>query len=129
MISRGLWLGAMLSLLLGCTSRPEVAQDRTPIAIPLDQLSRYWIQDRQFSFFGEDEPEFPVKPVKGYVEVRYLIDSNGRPIKPVVVAAEPPGELEQSALATLSRMRYSPGDDNPDAVPVEVTNRFDIEIN
>ena len=33
------------------------------------------------------------------------------------------------ALATLSRIRYSPAEGNPDAIPVEVTNRFEIEIN
>ena len=63
------------------------------------------------------------------MEVRYQIDSNGTPIKPEVVDADPPGELEQSALATLSRIRYSPAEGNPDAIPVEVINRFDIEIN
>ncbi|MGY4108763.1 energy transducer TonB [Aeromonas encheleia] len=124
------WSGLVLALLQGCSSRPEAALDRAPIVIPLEQLSHYWIQENQRSFFGDDEPvRRPAKPVKGYVEVRYLIDSNGMPTKPEVVAVEPPGELEQSALATLSRLRYSPAEGNPDAHPVQVVNRFEIEIN
>ncbi|MFM7968036.1 hypothetical protein ACF2JD_07020 [Aeromonas sp. A-5] len=42
----------------------------------------------------------PAKPVKGYVEVRYQIDSSGTPVKPEVVAAEPP--------ASWSRARWRP---------------------
>ena len=123
------WSGLAVTLLLGCSSRQEVVRERAPIAIPLEQLSSYWVQDNHWSWLGNDEPALPTKPVKGYVEVRYQIDANGTPVKPEVVAAEPPGELEQSALATLSRMRYSRAEGNPDAIPVEVTSRFDIEIN
>lgn len=123
------WSGMAVTLLLGCSSRQEVARERAPIVIPLEQLSSYWIQENKWSWFGDDQPVLPAKPVKGFVEVRYQIDSNGTPIKPEVVAADPPGELEQSALATLSRIRYSPAEGNPDAIPVEVINRFDIEIN
>ncbi|WP_042011596.1 TonB family protein [Aeromonas fluvialis] len=124
-----IWSGLAVTLLLGCSSRQEVARERDPIAISLEQLSSYWVQEKQWSWFDNDEPALPAKPVKGYVEVRYQIDASGTPIKPEVVAAEPPGELEQSALVTLSRIRYSPAEDNPDAIPVEVTNRFEIEIN
>ena len=103
------WSGLAVTLLLGCSSHQEVAHERAPIAIPLKQLSSYWVQEKQWSWLGNDEPALPAKPE--------------------VVAAEPPGELEQSALATLSRIRYSPAEGNPDAIPVEVTNRFEIEIN
>ncbi|WP_421304617.1 TonB family protein [Aeromonas veronii] len=123
------WSGLAVTLLLGCSSRQEVAHERDPIAISLEQLSSYWVQEKQWSWLGNDEPALPAKPVKGYVEVRYQIDASGTPVKPEVVAAEPPGELEQSALAALSRIRYSPAEGNPDAIPVEVTNRFEIEIN
>ncbi|MGY3915822.1 energy transducer TonB [Aeromonas australiensis] len=124
-----MWSGLIMTLLSGCSSRQEVVLDREPITIPLEQLSRYWVQEKKWSWFGNDDPVLPTKPVKGYVEVRYQIDASGMPVKPEVVAAEPPGELEQSALATLSRIRYSPAKGNPDAIPVEVINRFDIEIN
>lgn len=123
------WSGLAVMLLMGCSSRQEVARERAPVVIPLEQLSSYWIQQSQWSWFDNDEPTLPTKPVKGYVEVRYQIDASGTPVKPEVVAADPPGELEKSALATLSRIRYSPAEGNPDAIPVEVTNRFEIEIN
>lgn len=127
---KALWLGCAVLLLAGCSSRQEVAANRTPIAIPLEQLSSYWIQENRLLFFGDDVPVVvPAKPVRGFVDVRYQIDADGNPIKPEIVAAEPPGELEQSALATLSRLRYSPADSNPDAIPVVVTNRFEIELN
>ena len=127
---KALWLGCAVLLLAGCSSRQEVAVNSAPIAIPLEQLSSYWIQENRWSFFGDNELTVtPAKPVKGYVDVRYQIDTSGTPIKPQIVAAEPPGELEQSALATLSRLRYSPADSNPDAIPVVVTNRFEIELN
>ena len=48
---------------------------------------------------------------------------------PLVQQSNKVSELEQSALATLSRIRYSPAEGNPDAIPVEVINRFEIEIN
>ena len=89
------WSGLAVTLLLGCSSRQEVAHERAPIAIPLEQLSSYWVQETQWSWLGNDEPALPAKPVKGYVEVRYQIDASGTPVKPEVVAAEPPGELEQ----------------------------------
>ena len=127
---KALWLGCAVLLLAGCSSRQEVAVNSAPIAIPLEQLSSYWIQENRWSFFSDNELTVtPAKPVKGYVDVRYQIDTSGTPIKPQIVAAEPPGELEQSALATLSRLRYSPAESNPDAVPVVVTNRFEIELN
>lgn len=86
------WSGLAVTLLLGCSSRQEMAHERAPIAIPLEQLSSYWVQEKQWSWFGNDEPALPAKPVKGYVEVRYQIDASGTPVKPEVVAAEPPGE-------------------------------------
>jgi len=123
------WSGLAVALLLGCSARQEVASLRAPVVIPLEQLSSYWVQENQWSWLSDDEPTLPAKPVKGYVDIRYQIDASGTPVKPEVVAAEPPGELEQSALATLLRIRYSPAEGNPDAIPVEVTNRFEIEIN
>lgn len=124
-----IWSGVMLALLQGCLSREVAVVDREPVAVTLAQLPQYWIQQNQRSWFASDEEALPTKPVKGYVDVRYVIDEDGRPTKPEVVAAEPPGELEQSALATLSRIRYSPAEDNPDAIPVQVINRFNIEVN
>lgn len=94
------WSGLAVTLLLGCSSRQEVAHERAPIAIPLEQLSSYWVQEKQWSWLGNDEPALPAKPVKGYVEVRYQIDASGTPVKPEVVAAEPP--------ASWSRARWRP---------------------
>lgn len=124
-----IWSGVMLALLQGCMSREAVEPGREPVAVTLAQLPHYWIQENQRSWFASDEEALPAKPVKGYVDVRYVIDEDGVPTRAEVVAAEPPGELEQSALATLSRIRYSPAEDNPDAIPVQVTNRFNIEVN
>ena len=50
------WSGLAVTLLLGCSSRQEVAHERAPIAIPLEQLSSYWVQEKQWSWLGNDEP-------------------------------------------------------------------------
>jgi hypothetical protein len=72
---------------------------------------------------GEVPPFEPVggapagEPVKGYVTLRYLIDSNGNLFSPEVVASEPPGVLDLIALSGLAKTRYRVSEQNPQAIP------------
>lgn len=116
-------------LLAACANSTTAYLSQTPVDVPLKELPKYWLQGKQRFNFSQEEPGLPAKPVKGYVEIRYLIDSNGQPFNPQIVASEPQGELDPSALAALAKIRYRPAKSNPEAIPVYVTNRFDIEIN
>jgi len=56
------------------------------------------------------EPRYPVgareRGVTGSVSVRFLVDGQGRVLEPQVVAADPPGVFEQSALSAVRRWRF-----------------------
>ena len=46
--------------------------------------------------------------IDGRVEVAFMVDENGRPRDPVVLAAERPGEFDRYAVMTVKRWRYKP---------------------
>lgn len=60
--------------------------------------------------------------------IRYLIDSNGNLFSPERVASEPPGVLDLVALSGLAKTCYRVAEQNPDAIPVRVVSRLDIEV-
>lgn len=57
-------------------------------------------------------PFYPVRAetrgIEGWVRVRFTISPNGSVQDARVVAAEPEGEFEESALTAIERWRYSP---------------------
>lgn len=62
------------------------------------------------------------------MEIRYLIDSNGNLFSPEIVASEPPGVLDLIALSGLAKTRYRVSEQNPQAIPVRVVCRYEIEV-
>ncbi|WP_339014108.1 hypothetical protein [Aeromonas popoffii] len=120
-----LLLGAVLGLLGGCaTPSPTVTLNQPPIDMTPEQLSGYGVQEEETGWFR------PVGdlPGKGYVAIRYLIDSNGNLFSSERVASEPPGVLDLFALSGLAKTRYRVAEQNPDAIPVRVVSRLDIEV-
>ncbi|WP_349921410.1 energy transducer TonB [Aeromonas veronii] len=122
-----LLLGASLALLGGCaSSSPTVKLNQPPREIPIDELCNYWVQEGEVTRFSVPVKKRMAKPVEGYVDIRYLIDSNGNLFSPQILAAEPAGVLEIAALTALSKLRYRVAEQNPDAIPVQVVGRFSL---
>ena len=98
-----LLLGIVLGLLGGCASpSPTVKLNQPPLEVTMAELGKYWVQDGEVPPF-EPVGGAPAKlPVKGYVEIRYLIDSNGNLFSPEILASEPPGVLDLIALSGLA---------------------------
>jgi hypothetical protein len=118
-----LLLGAVLGLLGGSVTLNQPPIDMTP-----EQLSGCWVQEEEIGWF-RPVGDLPGKqPVKGYVAIRYLIDSNGNLFSSERVASEPPGVLDLVALSGLAKTRYRVAEQNPDAIPVRVVSRLDIEV-
>lgn len=114
-----LLLGAVLGLLGGSVTLNQPPIDMTP-----EQLSEYWVQEEETGWFR------PVGdlPGKGYVAIRHLVGSNGNLFSPERVASEPLGVLDLVALSGLAKTRYRVAEQNPDAIPVRVVSRLDIEV-
>lgn len=74
------------------------------------------------------DPKYPPSAasdgLEGFVEVSYTVTALGRVENPVVTAAEPPGVFEQTALAAISRWRYSAEEGRE---PAPLKHRFDFK--
>ncbi|MGL5813878.1 MAG: energy transducer TonB [Aeromonas sp.] len=123
-----LLLGAVLGLLGGCASPgPAVKLNQPPRDVSMDELCLYWVQEEEVTTFRVPTKGRMTEPVEGYVDIRYLIDSNGNLFSPQILAAEPAGVLEIAALTALSKVRYRVAEQNPDAIPVQVVRRFSLK--
>jgi TonB family protein len=76
------------------------------------------------------EPEYPdralTQRIAGSVTVEFTVGTDGEPKDVRIVAAEPAGTFERSALAAVKRWRYQPMivNDVPVEVPARTTIRF-----
>lgn len=123
-----LLLGAVLGLLGGATPSPTVTLNQPLIDMTPEQLSGYGVQEEEIGWFRPIGDLPGKQPVKGYVAIRYLIDSNGNLFSPERVASEPLCVLDLIALSGLAKTRYRVAEQNPDAIPVRVVSRLDIEV-
>ena len=124
---KGLLLWAALALLGGCAS-PTAKLNQPPVDIVWEELPRYWVQVEQIRDFNPVGGLPKERPAKGYVTLRYLIDSNGELFSPEVLASEPPGVLDLIAISGLAQLRYRPSEQNPQAIPARVVARFEVEV-
>ncbi|MBL0654086.1 energy transducer TonB [Aeromonas caviae] len=124
---KGLLLWAALALLGGCAS-PTAKLNQPPVDIVWEELPRYWVQVEQIRDFNPVGGLPKERPVKGYVTLRYLIDSNGELFSPEVLASEPPGVLDLIAISGLAQLRYRPSEQNQQAIPARVVARFEVEV-
>jgi protein TonB len=74
--------------------QPEIAREEP-------ELSRLIAVDPKYP------PSAAASGVEGFVDVSYTVTALGRVENAVVTAADPPGVFEQTALAAISRWRYS----------------------
>ena len=120
-------LGAAL-MLGGCASpSPTVKLNQPPREVSEEALCLYWVQEGEVTQFNLPLNRPMKAPVEGFVDIRYLIDSNGNLFSPEILAAEPAGMLELAALTALSKMRYRVAEQNPEAIPVQVVQRFRLK--
>ncbi len=74
------------------------------------------------------DPKYPpsaaASGVEGFVEVSFTVTDLGRVENAVVTAAEPPGVFEQSALAAISRWRYTAEEGR---APATLKHHFDFK--
>ncbi|MCL1037252.1 energy transducer TonB [Shewanella submarina] len=89
--------------------------------ISASELSRYWLPVSDSYQFEIDES----LPAKGYVEARYLIDSEGRVHKVTFTSMTDPqwGEVVREMLA---QYQYTPSAYNTKLIPVWVSNEFTL---
>ena len=120
-------LGAAL-MLGGCASpSPTVKLNQPPREVSEEELCLYWVQEGEVTQFNLPLNRPMKAPVEGFVDIRYLIDSNGNLFSPEILAAEPAGMLDLAALTALSKMRYRVAEQNPEAIPVQVVQRFRLK--
>ena len=120
-------LGAAL-MLGGCASpSPTVKLNQPPREVSEEALCLYWVQEGEVTQFNLRLKRPMKAPVEGFVDIRYLIDSNGNLFSPEILAAEPAGMLDLAALTALSKMRYRVAEQNPEAIPVQVVQRFRLK--
>ena len=120
-------LGAAL-MLGGCASpSPTVKLNQPPREVSEEALCLYWVQEGEVTQFNLPLNRPMKAPGEGFVDIRYLIDSNGNLFSPEILAAEPAGMLELAALTALSKMRYRVAEQNPEAIPVQVVQRFRLK--
>ncbi|MBS4638816.1 energy transducer TonB [Aeromonas media] len=122
-----LLLWATLVLLGGCAS-PTAKLNQPPVDIVWEDLPKYWVQVEQIGDFNPVGGLPKERPVKGCVTLRYLIDSNGDLFSPEVLSSEPPGVLDLIAISGLAQVRYRVSEQNPQAIPVRVVVRYDVEV-
>lgn len=116
-----LMLGAALA---ACTPSPLMSG--APVEVGAGELHRFWVPAQQ-----ESMASMPAKAqenqIPGTVVVAYMIDSDGRVIRPSVVSAEPPGVYEKAALDLIRRQRFEPAPGNDQRLPVHT--RTEITFN
>ncbi|PQJ49092.1 energy transducer TonB [Vibrio jasicida] len=116
-------LSISLLVLGGCASKQEVYLTQSPIQVEQNDLEDYWIQSsEEFSFSLKSNMKFP--KAGGYVQINYLIDSNGEIFNPTIVDSSPKGEWDLIALKALSKVEYVPSEFNSSNIPVYVTSEF-----
>ena len=124
---KGLFLWAALALLGGCAS-PTAKLNQPPVDVTWEMLPEYWVLVGDAISFNPVGGLPAKRPVKGYVTLRYLIDSNGDLFSPEVLSSEPPGVLDLIAISGLAQVRYRVSEQNPQAIPVRVVVRYDVEV-
>ena len=120
--------GAVFSLLCACSSLPEIVLNDNPKQIDASELDRYWVQENEYVRMNIWPKSMPPKETEGFVEIKYLIGSNGNLFNPEIIKSEPEGFWDYSGMKALSKMKYKKADANPLAVPVYVTTRIEFKF-
>lgn len=89
-----------------------------------------WIDAGDLVALVRMPPEYPaharMRRIEGFVDVEFIVDTNGRVRDARVVTANPPGVFDRAAINSVMYWRFEPK--RQDGRPVEVTARQRIEF-
>ena len=117
-------------LMQSCQVCLDNAAASTPLLTPRAPTSESEVarEEPELSRLIAVDPKYPPSAassgIEGFVEVSYTVTALGRVENAVVTAAEPTGVFEQTALAAISRWRYSAAEGREDAT---LKHRFDFK--
>jgi len=117
-------------LMQSCQVCLDNAAASTPLLTPRAPTSESEVarEEPELSRLIAVDPKYPPSAassgIEGFVEVSYTVTALGRVENAVVTAAEPQGVFEQTALAAISRWRYSAAEGREDAT---LKHRFDFK--
>ena len=91
----------------------EEAKPEPPKIIPAKIISR-------------EAPRYPSRALKnnvqGWVQVRFFIDTEGRPVDVTVTESEPSGTFDDAAIKSVKKWRFSPSRNQTTGLPVRSTS-------
>tara|TARA_Y100000052_G_C2943047_1_gene81968 strand:- start:743 stop:1135 length:393 start_codon:yes stop_codon:yes gene_type:complete len=122
-------LTALIFMIFSCSANATISPHLSsePIEVTNDELVQYWtMKFNSFSFNSEPKGKVASMP-KGYVKIRYLIDSDGNTFNASVVESKPVGVWDEQGLLAIKQMQFAPTTDNDARVPVYVTTVFKFE--
>lgn len=117
-------------LMQSCQVCLDNAAATAPVLTPRAPTSEREIEreEPELSRLIAVDPRYPPSAassgIEGFVEVSFMVTALGRVENAVVTAAEPPGVFEQTALAAISRWRYSAEQGRE---PSPLKHRFDFK--
>lgn len=114
----------LIAMLTGCALQTSQRLTTSPIEIENTELSNYWEHEVD-SFKLEFISTGPRMP--GFVEVKYLIDSNGDVFNATVVKSQPKGVWDKAAIKAISNLKYRNVKQNPEATPVYVSMEISFD--
>jgi TonB family protein len=120
-------LGLLLStVLLSSASFQSVAIGEEPIEVTREERAAYWqpVNPRTRRFAGAIPIEEYQKLPSGYVDVEFIIDSDGVVQDIRILASSPPGVWDDHARIDIAGFRYEPTPANSARRPVKVSQRF-----
>lgn len=89
-----------------------------------------WINAGELTALVRIPPEYPaharMRRIQGYVDVEFVVDTNGRVRDATVIDAQPPGVFDRAALNSIVHWKFEPKERN--GVPIEVIARQRIEF-
>lgn len=111
-----------LLFLAGCATSPEAYFKSDIKMVEADQLSDYWVE--YDSTKRVDLPsDFEHPSVCGRVDLKYIIDSNGRIFNADVVHSAPAGVYDYLALKAHAQRKFKRSAANLERVPVQVVQK------
>lgn len=122
MQGRSLAIAALF--LTGCAATPKPVLNAEPIEVTYDEVAEYWIAQQGGVTVSSSEGGTGCFAV----EIRYLIDSNGRVHEVEVLDAKPNNRLNRTAVEVQESFSYRPSVSNSERTPVSVRGfvKFDM---
>lgn len=91
-----------------------------------------WISAGELVALVRIPPEYPaharMRRIQGYVDVEFVVDTEGRVRNATVVSADPPGVFDRAALNSIAHWRFEPKRQDGRAIEVIARQRIEFEL-